>query len=358
MAKKALHTVPGVDHAPSINPKLRAKGRPRRSASELAEGILKGQVAELAQGITLVESLAPADRADAAELLQLLLPHSGGAFRIGITGVPGVGKSTFLEHYGLHLLARDSEARVAVLAVDPSSAKTKGSILGDKTRMVELGQHERAFIRPSASGGSLGGVARATKEAMLLCEAAGYTHVLVETVGVGQSETVVAQLVDAFLFLAMPGTGDELQGIKKGIMEMADLIGINKSEGEQRPRAERSAQDIRRALQLFSVKDFDWIPPVVLLSALESLGFEDLDEALDRFQRHSRAQGWFAQKRKLQDRYWFERSVREGVFQALEGQNWWRDAEKSLAEQVANGDLSPFAASALLIEQLVKNQKV
>ena len=355
MAKKsALHIKKGVEDAPSINPNFRPKAIKSLGPDELLRGILAGDLAALSKAITMVESTSEQDRAAARILLQGALSHSGRATRIGISGVPGVGKSTFLEHYGIHLLKGDATAKVAVLAIDPSSSKNRGSILGDKTRMVELGRHDRAFIRPSASGGALGGVARATKEAMILCEAAGFTHVFVETVGVGQSETLVAQLVDCFLFLAMPGTGDELQGIKKGIMEMADIIAMNKSEGDRRPAAERSALEIKRALQLFTREEDTWIPPVELISGLEGSGFEELSTALETFERHSKIKGWFEQKRASQNVFWFERTLGEGISQLLNGRESWKKNKLQFSEKVALGELSPFEASEQLLQTLAE----
>ncbi|MDA9791811.1 methylmalonyl Co-A mutase-associated GTPase MeaB [Schleiferiaceae bacterium] len=352
MAKKALHITKGVKNAPSVNPKLRAGKRWSRSVAELAKDIIDGNLPALAQGITLVESNAVADKENARALLHALMPHTGSSFRIGVTGVPGVGKSTFLESYGSALLKSDETARVAVLAVDPSSEVSKGSILGDKTRMMELGKHERAFIRPSSSGGNLGGVAKKTREALLLCEAAGFNYIFVETVGVGQSETLVAQLVDCFLFLAMPGTGDELQGLKKGIMEMADIIAINKSEPPNTPAGERSALAIRSALQLFTNKKFDWHPPVLLTSGLTGFGFNELDASFDRYRRHSQSKGWFDKKRKEQQEYWFEHAVRDGVFELLRKDEDWKKDYEALKAEVALGNLNPFEASAEMVKSL------
>jgi LAO/AO transport system kinase len=218
--------------------------------------------------------------------------------------------------------------------------------------MMELGKHDRAFIRPSASGGNLGGIAKKTREVMLLCEAAGFNYIFIETVGVGQSETLVSKLVDCFLFLAMPGTGDELQGLKKGIMEMADIITVNKSEPPNTASGERSALSIRSALQLFSNKDFDWHPPVLLTSGLTEFGFDELEAALDRYQRHSRVKGWFEKKRKDQQAYWFENSVREGVLELLQKDMDWQQLYKKLSKAVAQGELNPFEASAELIKSL------
>jgi len=352
VAKKALHISKGVKEAPSVNPSLQTGKRTSRTLTELVKEIIKGNRTALAQGITMIESNTAADQNHARALLNELMPHTGNSFRIGVTGVPGVGKSTFLESYGNTLLKSDEDAKVAVLAVDPSSEISKGSILGDKTRMMELGKHDRAFIRPSASGGNLGGIAKKTREVMLLCEAAGFNYIFIETVGVGQSETLVSKLVDCFLFLAMPGTGDELQGLKKGIMEMADIITVNKSEPPNTASGERSALSIRSALQLFSNKDFDWHPPVLLTSGLTEFGFDELEAALDRYQRHSRVKGWFEKKRKDQQAYWFENSVREGVLELLQKDMDWQQLYKKLSKAVAQGELNPFEASAELIKSL------
>ena len=352
MAKKALHISKGVKDAPSVNPSLQTGKRTSRTSTELVKEIIKGNRTALAQGITMIESNTAADQNHARALLNELMPYTGNSFRIGVTGVPGVGKSTFLEAYGNTLLKSDEDAKVAVLAVDPSSEISKGSILGDKTRMMELGKHDRAFIRPSASGGNLGGVAKKTREVMLLCEAAGFNYIFIETVGVGQSETLVSKLVDCFLFLAMPGTGDELQGLKKGIMEMADIITVNKSEPPNTASGERSALSIRSALQLFSNKEFDWHPPVLLTSGLTGFGFDELEAALDRYQRHSQVKGWFEKKRKDQQAYWFENSVREGVLELLQKDMDWQKLYVKLSKAVAQGKLNPFEASAELIQTL------
>ena len=352
MAKKALHINKGVKEAPSVNPSLQTGKRTSRTSKELVKEIIKGNRTALAQGITMIESNTAVDQNQARALLSELMPYTGNSFRIGVTGVPGVGKSTFLESYGNTLLKSDEDAKVAVLAVDPSSEISKGSILGDKTRMMELGKHDRAFIRPSASGGNLGGIAKKTREVMLLCEAAGFNYIFIETVGVGQSETFVSKLVDCFLFLAMPGTGDELQGLKKGIMEMADIIAVNKSEPPNTPSGERSALSIRSALQLFSNKEFDWHPPVLLTSGLTGFGFDELEVALDRYQRHSQGKGWYEKKRKDQQAYWFENSVREGVLELLQKDADWQKRYDKLSKAVAQGELNPFQASAELIKLL------
>ena len=249
--------------------------------SELAEQIVAGDRRALARAITIVESTRPDHREEAAALLTEVLPHTGGAIRIGISGAPGSGKSTFIEAFGLHLVEHGH--RVAVLAVDPSSTRTGGSILGDKTRMGELTRSDSAFVRPSPTAGTLGGVARRTREAMLLCEAAGFDVVMVETVGVGQSEVAVAGMVDLFAVLVAPGAGDELQGIKRGIIELADVVVVNKNDGELAPAAKTTATDYSSALRLVRSKTQAWTPRVVLVSALEGTGIDDLWSTVEEF---------------------------------------------------------------------------
>lgn len=248
---------------------------------EIADGILSGNTRWLAKGITLVESKRPEHRKMAMELLEILMPHSGDSVRIGVTGVPGAGKSTFIESFGL--LAVEGGKKVAVLAIDPSSAVNKGSILGDKTRMEELAKSENAFIRPSPSSGFLGGVANTTFETMILCESAGYDFILIETVGVGQSEVLVSEITDVFLFLKIIGGGDELQGIKRGIMEMVDVVFINKVTEENLNKAKSTKQELLRALHFLSPKEANWNVPVILGSALKKTGLEKVMEAIESF---------------------------------------------------------------------------
>lgn len=280
-------------------------------AERLAVGLRAGDRRALAKAITLIESTRAEHQTEARRLLELLLPYAGGAARVGITGVPGAGKSTFIEAFGLYLIGRGH--RVAVLAVDPSSARSGGSILGDKTRMARLSAAPQAFIRPSPSGGSLGGVARRTREAMLVCEAAGYDVVLVETVGVGQSETAVASMVDFFLVLLVAGAGDELQGIKKGIIEIADALAVNKCDGDNVPRAERAAAEYRSALRLFRHQTPTWDPPVLTVSALEHRGLDQVWQAVEDHRRRLGATGELVAKRRDQQRAWLWSMLREGL---------------------------------------------
>lgn len=271
--------------------------------------------ASLARAITLVESTRPDHRKQAAETIRAILPRTGKSLRIGISGVPGVGKSTFIEAFGMHAIKLGH--KVAVLAVDPSSSKTGGSILGDKTRMGELAQHENAFIRPSPAAGTLGGVARNTREAILLCEAAGFDVVLVETVGVGQSETEVADMVDFFMLLLLPGSGDELQGIKKGIVELADLIVVNKADGDLKAQAERVRADYAAALRMLSADTAAWKPKALTASALENIGIDKVWQAALDYQATMQENGLLAKRREQQAVAWMWREIKERLIQSF-----------------------------------------
>ncbi|MDO4320251.1 MAG: methylmalonyl Co-A mutase-associated GTPase MeaB [Bacteroidales bacterium] len=302
----------GVAQPPVVNPYL--QNRPRRKplpeASELVEGILRGDMTMLSRAVTLIESTAPDHYARAQEVIERCLPHSGHSRRIGITGVPGAGKSTSIDVFGLHVL-RDPAAKLAVLAIDPSSERTKGSILGDKTRMEKLALEPRAFIRPSPSAGSLGGVARKTRETIVLCEAAGFNNIFVETVGVGQSETAVHSMVDFFLLIQLAGTGDELQGIKRGIMEMADGIVINKADGDNINRAQLARAQFSSALQLFPPAPSGWKPEVMCYSGYYELGIPEVWDMIDRYFDFVNKNGYFERKRRNQARYWMYETIEE-----------------------------------------------
>jgi LAO/AO transport system kinase len=276
------------------------------------DGVLAGDRAILAQAITLLESTLPSDRELAERIIDAVLPASGKSVRVGITGVPGVGKSTFIEALGTHLTDGSGE-KVAVLAIDPSSAVSGGSILGDKTRMPKLSVNPRAFIRPSPSRGTLGGVAQRTREAIVVCEAAGYTNVLVETVGVGQSETMVATMVDFFLLLMLAGAGDELQGIKRGILELTDLVAINKADGDNRRHAELAQREFTRALALFPPSPSGWPPRVVTCSAIENKGVTEIWDAVLYYREHTRASGYFDRRRREQNREWMRELIAQGL---------------------------------------------
>ena len=300
----------GVAQPPIVNPYMtRRRRRPLPTSGEMVEGILKGDVTTLSRAVTLVESLSPEHQTLAQEIIEKCLPHSGNSRRIGITGVPGAGKSTSIDAFGLHVL-KDG-GKLAVLAIDPSSERTKGSILGDKTRMEKLSIHPNAFIRPSPSAGSLGGVARKTRETIVLCEAAGYNNIFVETVGVGQSETAVHSMVDFFLLIQLAGTGDELQGIKRGIMEMADGIVINKADGDNIDRARLAQAQFRSALHLFPPTLSGWMPEVLCYSGYYELGIAEVWEMIDRYFEFVKGNGYFERKRQEQARYWMYETINE-----------------------------------------------
>jgi LAO/AO transport system kinase len=313
----------------------------------LATGVRAGDRRLLAKAITLVESTHPGHQDAAQRLIERLLPDTGAAVRVGITGVPGVGKSTFIEAFGLFLIAQGK--RVAVLAVDPSSARTGGSILGDKTRMAKLSAAPEAFIRPSPSGGSLGGVARRTREAMLVCEAAGYDVVIVETVGVGQSEIAVNAMVDFFLVLMLAGAGDELQGIKKGIIEIADALAINKADGTNLALAQQAATQYIAALNLFRHTSPTWDPPVVTLSALEMRGMDTIWGIIQDHRAKLGATGELDAKRREQQRSWFWNVVEEGIKMRFLGRPDVRAALGEAEAAVAAGTTSPTAAARRIL---------
>jgi LAO/AO transport system kinase len=316
----------------------------------LARDLQSGDRRALAKAITLVESTRSDHRETAQRLLDRLLPHTGRAARVGITGVPGAGKSTFIEAFGRHLIGQGK--RVAVLAVDPSSSRSGGSILGDKTRMAQLSVDPAAFIRPSPSGGSLGGVARRTREALLVCEAAGYDVVIVETVGVGQSESAVASMVDFFLVLMLPGAGDELQGIKKGIIEIADALAVNKCDGDNVARATQAAAEYRGALRLFRHTSANWDPPVVTVSALEGRGMDTVWRIIEEHRATLGATGELERKRREQQQAWFWSLLRDGIERHFLAR---ADVGRLLPEietAVAEGRLTPTAAAARLLALL------
>jgi len=318
--------------------------------ARLAEGVLKGERAALARAITLVESRRSDHRARAQALLQGLLPRTGGALRVGITGVPGVGKSTTIDALGTYLTAKGH--KVAVLAVDPSSSRTGGSILGDKTRMARLSVDPRAFIRPSPSGGTLGGIAAKTRETMLLCEAAGFDVVLVETVGVGQSETAVADLTDTFLVLMLPGAGDELQGIKKGVLELADIVAVNKADGDNIVRARAAAGEYRAALHLLGARQAHWAPPVLTYSALTGGGIGEVWDQVELHRHKCEAAGAFAATRRAQQVRWMWTLLHEKLADRIAHDPGIKARVPTLEAQVADGTLSPALAATEIAAML------
>lgn len=307
---------------------------PKIHLPDLLEGLLKRDRIVLARAITLIESKRLDDRKSASELMDLLLPYAGKSFKVGITGVPGVGKSTFIEAFGKHLTSKDLS--VAVLSIDPSSSKTRGSILGDKTRMTALSTDPNAFIRPTAAGETLGGVASNTRETILLCEATGFDVILVETVGVGQSETMVRDMVDYFLLLMLAGGGDELQGIKRGIMELTDHVLINKSEGENEKKAKKAAEEYKNALHLFPPSESDWVVPVGLCSALEGSGISQTWEKIESFKKQSSANGWLAKNRKKQIIKWFRERIDSQLKEKFFSQPGMPEVIKKKEEEISS----------------------
>lgn len=316
-------------------------------SDSLATPLLEGNRRALARAITLVKSSRADHREQAQALLAEIMPKTGGAVRIGLSGAPGVGKSTFTEAMGLHLTGLGH--KVAVLAVDPSSALTGGSILGDKTRMELLSRDKNAFIRPSPSGGTLGGVARRTREAMLLVEAAGYDVVIIETVGVGQSETAVAEMVDMFLLLQSPGGGDELQGIKRGIMEMADLIVVNKADGALEKPAKMAQAEYIGALGLMRPKSPNWTPEVLLASALKNIGITEIWDAICTFEQRMVDSGELQGNRARQATSWMWSEIGEGLMDRFKADKAVADRLPGLEKQVADGQITPSAAAAELL---------
>jgi LAO/AO transport system kinase len=309
----------------------------------LADGVRNGSRRQLARAITLVESSRPDHRAEAQKLLMELLPEAGGASRVGISGVPGVGKSTFIEALGTRLTGAGH--RVAVLAVDPSSTRTRGSILGDKTRMAKLATDDDAFVRPSPSAGTLGGVARATRETIVLMEAAGYDVVLVETVGVGQSEVTVAGMVDTFLLLTIARTGDALQGIKKGILELADVVAVNKADGPHERDARRAAAELAGALRMMAPSHAEWRPPVLPCSAETGAGLDEVWDAVQRHRATLDADGSLARRRADQQVEWMWAMVRDRVMDRLTSDPGVRDALPGLERDLRAGELTPTLAA-------------
>ena len=351
-AYKGLVVNAGIEQPSSVNPYL--KNRPRRkkrelSVSDYVEGIVKGDVTVLSQAVTLVESVKPEHQAVAQEVIEKCLPYSGNSVRVGISGVPGAGKSTSIDVFGLHVL-EEHGGKLAVLAIDPSSERSKGSILGDKTRMEKLSVHPKSFIRPSPSAGSLGGVARKTRETIVLCEAAGFDKIFVETVGVGQSETAVHSMVDFFLLIQLAGTGDELQGIKRGIMEMADGIVINKADGDNLERAKLAATQFRNALHLFPAPESGWTPQVLTYSGFFNLGVKEVWDMVYQYIDFVKGNGYFEHRRNEQSKYWMYETIneqlRDSFYHNRKIETMLSDKEK----QVLQGNLTSFVAAKNLLD--------
>lgn len=326
--------------------------RTQPTADDLITTILKGDKTALSRAITLIESTNPDHIEKANQVIQGCLPHANKSVRIGITGVPGVGKSTFIEAFGKYLTSLGK--KVAVLAVDPSSSISHGSILGDKTRMEELVKDENAYIRPSASGESLGGVARKTRESIMLCEACGFDTILIETVGVGQSETAVHSMVDFFLLLNLAGAGDELQGIKRGIMEMADLVVINKADGDNITKAKLAKTEYNRALHLFPVKNSGWNPKVATCSAIEKSGIDNVWETIEEYFSLTKENGYFDTKRANQNQYWLLETINDQLKNHFYNNPEIDNLLELNKKAVQNNEISPFAAAQELLKRYFK----
>lgn len=349
--KKSLHEIDGISKPDAVNQNsIRTIQNFRRKPLDvnlLIQKLLQGDITSLSKAITTIESTNANHKQQAHKIIQECLPHANKSVRIGITGVPGVGKSTFIETFGMFLTSIGK--KVAVLAVDPSSTISKGSILGDKTRMEDLVKNKNAFIRPSASGESLGGVSRKTRESIILCEAAGFDTILIETVGVGQSETAVHSMTDFFLLLNLAGAGDELQGIKRGIMEMADSVVINKADGDNIKHANNAKLDINRALHLFPLKDSKWQPKVLLASAFYNKGIEEIWQLLENYFALTKENGYFETNRKNQNTYWLKETINEQLLLNFY-QNSIINEQLQIAETaVMKNEKSPFTAATELL---------
>ena len=341
----------GVEQPSNINPYLKRKRFARRqlTANDYVEGILKGDTSILGQAVTLVESTHPAHQQVAQEVIERCLPHSGNSVRIGISGVPGAGKSTSIDEFGIHVL-KEYGGKLAVLAIDPSSERTKGSILGDKTRMEKLSVHPDSFIRPSPSAGSLGGVARKTRETIILCEAAGYDKIFVETVGVGQSETACHSMVDFFLLIQLAGTGDELQGIKRGIMEMADGIVINKCDGNNVDKCQLAATQFRNALHLFPMPESGWTPQVLTYSGFYGYGIKEVWDMIFQYIDFVKASGYFEHRRNEQSKYWMYESINEQLRNSFFQNPTISDMLLAEEKSVLDGQKTSFVAAKQLLD--------
>ncbi len=351
--KSALHVNQGIEQPSSINEKVIAKMKQQKNAdlsvNDYVEGILQGNVMILSKAITLIESSLLSHQMLAQEIIEKCLPFSGKSIRVGITGVPGVGKSTFIEALGMNLINKGR--KIAVLAIDPSSQRSKGSILGDKTRMEDLANHPNAYIRPSASSGSLGGVARKTNETVILCEAAGFDTIFIETVGVGQSETAVHSMVDFFLLLMLAGAGDELQGIKRGIMEMADMILINKADGDNIQKAKNAKVQYQNALHLFPLTESGWVPKVETCSALNHEGIEIVWSSILAYMNQSRSNGYFAKKRQNQSVQTMMDSITQKLGDGLFQHKEIKLLLESYKSKILSNKLSAYIASQKILDK-------
>ena len=348
---KGLTVNKGIEQPSSVNPylKLRKQAKKRDlTIADYVDGIVKGDITVLSRAVTLVESVRPEHQQIAQEVIEKCLPYSGNSIRVGISGVPGAGKSTSIDVFGLHVLEKGG--KLAVLAIDPSSERSKGSILGDKTRMEKLSVHPDSFIRPSPSAGSLGGVARKTRETIILCEAAGFDKIFVERVGVGQSETAVHSMVDFFLLIQLAGTGDELQGIKRGIMEMADGIIINKADGSNIDKAKLAASQFRNALHLFPAPESGWTPQVLTYSGFYNIGVKEVWDMVYAYVDFVKANGYFDYRRNEQSKYWMYESINEHLRDSFYHNPIINEMLPDLEKQVLRGNVTSFVAAKKLLD--------
>lgn len=340
------------NEAPAVVNPYMMHGRFKRrmlSVNDYVEGICKGDTTILSRAVTLVESLRPEHEAMAQEVIEKCLPYAGNSIRIGISGVPGAGKSTSIDEFGLHVL-KECGGKLAVLAIDPSSERSKGSILGDKTRMEKLAVHPDSFIRPSPTAGSLGGVARKTRESIVLCEAAGYDKIFVETVGVGQSETACHSMVDFFLLIQLAGTGDELQGIKRGIMEMADGIVINKCDGNNVDKCQMAAAHFRNALHLFPTPESGWLPRVQTYSGFYGLGIKEVWDSIFEYFDFVKENGYFEHRRNEQNKYWMYETIHEQLRSHFYENKHIAALLKEEEQRVLSGEQTSFVAAKQLLD--------
>ncbi len=348
----------GVEQPAIVNPYLSHNRFRRRelSAAEMVEGIIKGDITILSQAVTLVESVNPDHQQKAQEVINKCLPYSGNSIRIGISGVPGAGKSTSIDEFGIHVL-KEKGGKLAVLAIDPSSERSKGSILGDKTRMEKLAVHPDSFIRPSPTAGSLGGVARKTRETIILCEAAGFDKIFVETVGVGQSETACHSMVDFFLLIQLAGTGDELQGIKRGIMEISDGIAINKCDGENVDKCHMAATNFRNALHFFPQPESGWLPKVLCYSGFYGLGIKEIWDMVYEYIAFVKQNGYFDYRRNKQAKYWMYETINEHLRLNFYNNTDIQQMLQGAEESVLAGQQTSFMAAQQLLDTYYQKLK-
>jgi LAO/AO transport system kinase len=353
--KGALFVRKGIAQPPSVNPDIARLGsskKKRYSVGEYVEGIVSGNLTILSQAITLLESSNPRHAETAQNVIEKCLPYCTKSIRIGITGVPGAGKSTFIETFGRHITSLGG--KLAVLAIDPSSQQSRGSILGDKTRMEKLSTDPNAFIRPTPAAGTLGGVARKTRETIILCEAAGFGNIIVETVGVGQSETAVSSMVDFFLLLMLAGAGDQLQGIKRGIMEMADTIAITKADGNNKIIAEQAKAEYQSALHLFPPPPSGWIPVVCTCSSFENRGIKEIWQTITNYLTLTRTSGYFEEKRKQQDIIRMHDTILEKLKESFYDSQEIKEVSSEIEDQLRRGTITSYKAATIMLNNYFK----